>query len=71
MADMYSPAELSEIYGVGNPETYLQGRHQVGLTNLFQDQSLEQQRQKTQQATLANQFTAQENPLKLEASLSV
>jgi len=63
---MYTPDQLGSIYGDWNPEAYMQGRHQVDLSNQFQDQSLEQQRQKTQQDTLATQFTAQNNPLKLQ-----
>lgn len=66
MVDMYTPDQLGSIYGDWNPEAYMQGRHQVGLSNQFQDQSLEQQRQKTRSDTLANQFTEQNNPLKLQ-----
>lgn len=61
-----SPADLEAIYGVGNPEAYNQGRQQIGLNNMLQNEDVQQQQQKTYSDTLANQFSAQNNPIKLQ-----
>jgi hypothetical protein len=64
--EMYNPAQLSEIYGDWNPETYMQGRKQAGLAQQFQQEKYAQEQQATQAKALANQFDSANNPMLLE-----
>ena len=61
-----SPADLADIYGPWNPETYLQGRKQIEQSNLLQEQRLQQLRAENEKRILSNQYEAQNNALRLE-----
>ena len=54
-----TPADLASIYGDWNPEAHMQGRRQVEQNNQMQAQELEK-------SSLANIFSAQQNPQLLE-----
>lgn len=64
--DAYSPDQLGQIYGDWNPEAYMQGRKQVDLSNQFQGQSLEKGRLANERDGLANLYTRQNDPQRLE-----
>lgn len=57
--NMPSMADLSTIFGSYSPEMYMQGRQQIGQSNQMQEQAI-------QKASLANMFSAQQNPQLLE-----
>lgn len=59
--DFYNPQQLNEIYGDWNPEAYMQGRSQVGMSNRSQEEALRKQ-------SLANLYEQQDIPLRLEKS---
>lgn len=61
-----STADLADIYGPWNPETYSQGRKQIEQSNLLQEQKLQQLRLENEARALANQYEAQNNDLRLE-----
>jgi hypothetical protein len=49
-----------------NPGAFWQAQNQVGLAQQFQDQKLAQEQEVTKQKNLANLFTEQNDPLRLE-----
>lgn len=57
--NMPSMADLSTIFGSYSPEMYMQGQRQIGYSNQMQEQNIEK-------SSLANQFSAQQNPQLLE-----
>lgn len=58
-------AELSQIYGAWNPEAYLQGRHNVDLSNQFQQQDMEKGALANRKASLDNLFQEQDDPARI------
>lgn len=58
--------ELSQIYGNWNPEAYLQGRQQVDLSNQYENGRIQEQGQDIRTKELANIFSEQDNPNKVQ-----
>jgi hypothetical protein len=65
MADMYTPEQLSQVYGNWNPMAYTMGQ---GQAEQLQQQNKQQFAEESQKRNLANMFDAQNNPMKLESS---
>ena len=59
--ELPSLADLQGTYGAGDPEVYRQMQQNQGLAQMYQQQQLEQARNRTQEGFLKNQFDEQQN----------
>lgn len=64
--DMYTPTQLSEVYGDWNPSSYIKGQEQAQIAQDYGRESLAQTRQKTQQDSLETMFKQQNLPQRVE-----
>ncbi len=64
--EMYTPTQLSEVYGDWNPSSYIKGQEQAQIAQDYGRESLSQARQKTQADTLDTMFKQQNLPQRVE-----
>lgn len=68
--DMYTPDQLQNIYGVGDPRAYSMAKDQVGISQQFGQGQAVQSEEKGKQAGLDTLFQQQNDPIKLQQAQS-